>query len=155
MADQLTEFLQHRASRTAVSSPDWEGRKADWLRSINHLFTYIKQLLHTAIESKAVVVQESLEEITEEEVGTYQIPVLTLWVGNEKVVFQPKGVNVIGASGRVDLQGASGALTIIRDEPAVDSDWSIIFYRVPRLVTEKLHQHSLRTALERVMLPLS
>jgi hypothetical protein len=93
-------------------------------------------------------------EITEDFIGTYSIPVLELSIGSERVEFRPKGVTVIGASGRVDIRGECSTVTLLKDTMSEEGGWTVVLHRVPRLMTAPLDRDSLKLALERVMLPL-
>lgn len=68
--------------------------------------------------------------------------------------FRPKGVLVVGAAGRVDINGGRDMVTLIRSMQGGDSEWAVVLQRVPHLRTAPLDPKSLRYALERVMLPL-
>jgi hypothetical protein len=91
-------------------------------------------------------------EIKEDFIGEYSIPVLELMVGRERVEFRPKGVTVIGASGRVDIRGERDSLTLLRDDA---KGWTVVLRRFPIFTTAPLDRDSLKYALEKVMLPLS
>ena len=51
--------------------------------------------------------------VTENYIGEYHIPELVVFVGDEQVVFSPKGVNIVGARGRIDAEGERGEATIV------------------------------------------
>ena len=56
-----------------------------------------------SIHDGTVDVDELESDVTEDFIGTYKVPQLQLTVGRDRAVFSPKGVNIIGAKGRVDL----------------------------------------------------
>lgn len=155
MSDQLVEFLRTKRDRSPGPSPDWEAKRDSWIRSVGNLYRRVRDLLKDPIDEHVVTVREVDIEIAEELIGTYKIPALELTVGNERVAFRPKGVTVIGASGRVDIRGDRDTVTLIKDEPSEESDWSVVLDRVPRVRTAKLDRESLREALERAMAPLA
>ncbi len=92
--------------------------------------------------------------VTEDFIGGYDIPALALTVGGERVEFRPKGVTVIGASGRVDVRGDRDTVTLLKDAPDIESGWTVVLQRVPHRTTVPLDRESLKDVLERVMLPL-
>jgi len=104
--------------------------------------------------SKDVTIRTFETQVTEDFVGTYSIPVLEMTVGTERVEFRPKGVTVIGASGRVDVRGERDTVTLLKDPQGVETGWTVVLQRVPSLRTAPLDRESLKYALERVMLPL-
>lgn len=154
MEDQLVTFLRTRKERTTGPAVNWEEKKREWIRSVQALYEYVKALLRESIESNDVIVQIVDMVVSEEFVGEYTIPALQLIVGGERVQFLPKGVNVIGASGRVDIRGDLGTVTLLRDRPEVDSGWTVVLQRAPRLTTAPLDSNTLKFALEQVLTPL-
>lgn len=152
--DTLNDFL--RKKKDDSSSPiDWSVRKANWIGEVKDLYQFLTdQLLKELIEEKVIEVSQSCTQVSEEYVGTYEIPELNLKVGNNHVVFSPVAVNVIGAAGRVDIRGDRDTVTLILDRKSTSPDerWKIVLARVPRVATAPLDSHSLKAALERVML---
>ena len=152
MADQLTEFLRSKREQSAGGQVDWETKKAEWLASVQTLYTGIRKLMGESIRDGTVVVDELESEVTEDFIGTYKVPQLQLTVGRDRVVFSPKGVNVIGAKGRVDLWGDRDTVTLIRTASDGDGEWRVVLQRVPKFVAVPLDESSLAEALQRVML---
>jgi hypothetical protein len=154
MGDQLVDFLRARKQQVTSQEIDWQTKKDTWLQSIETLYGLVQEMLRDSIASKDVAIRTFETEVTEDFIGTYSIPVLEVTVGNERVEFRPKGLTVIGASGRVDIRGERDTVTLLRDQQDVKSGWTVVLQRVPRLRTAKLDRDSLRYALETVMLPL-
>jgi hypothetical protein len=152
MGDQLTEFLR-RKEQAAGPPIDWQAKRDNWVRSVEGLYALVKSMLRESIESKAVTVRTFDVEATEDYIGTYTIPALELTVG-ERVELRPKGVLIIGAAGRVDINGGRDTVTLVKSSQSGDSEWTVVLQRVPHLRTAPLNRESLKDALERVMLPL-
>ena len=151
MADQLTEFLRSKKDQSAGGQVDWEAKKAEWLASLQRLYARIKNLLDESIRDGTVEVFEFEAEVTEDYLGPYKVRQLGLAVGRDRVLFSPKGVNVIGAEGRVDLQGDRDTVTLIRTASGGGGEWEVVLQRVPKLVAVPLDESSLAAALQRVM----
>jgi hypothetical protein len=154
MGDQLVDFLRSRNEQSPKADIDWQSKKDMWVRSVEALYATIQEMLRDSIASGDVVVRRFEVDVTEDFIGTYAIPVLELRVGRERVEFRPKGVNVIGAAGRVDLRGERDTVTLVKDETDANGGWTVILQRVPTLRTAPLDRESLRYGLERAMLPL-
>jgi hypothetical protein len=154
MEDQLVDFLRIRKQQAASPEIDWQAKKDKWVRSVESLYAIVQEMLRDSIASKDVTIRTFDTQVSEDFIGTYSIPVLEMTVGTERVEFRPKGVTVIGASGRVDIRGERDTVTLLRDPEEVTSGWTVVLQRVPRLKTVQLDQESLKYALERVMLPL-
>lgn len=154
MEDQLVDFLRIRKGRAVSAGTDWQAKRDDWVSSVEGLYALVQEMLRDSIASKDVAVRTFNIEVTEDFVGTYSIPVLEIAIGAERVEFRPKGITVIGASGRVDIRGERDTVTLVRDQPDVNGGWTIVLRRVPRLETVQLDRESLKYALETVMSPL-
>lgn len=155
MEDQLVDFLRIRKQQAASPEIDWQAKRDTWVRSVESLYAAVQEMLRGSIASKDVAVRTFDTKVTEDFVGTYSIPVLEMTVGHERVEFRPKGITVIGASGRVDIRGERDTVTLLRDRAEGNSGWTVVLQRVPHLKTVQLDRESLKYALERVMLPLA
>jgi len=154
MEDQLVDFLRTRKQRAAGQEIDWQAKRETWVRSIESLYALVREMLRDSTVSKDVTIRTFETHVTEDFVGTYSIPVLEMAVGTERVEFRPKGITVIGASGRVDIRGERDTVTLLKDLQDVETGWTVVLQRVPNLRTAPLDRESLKYALERVMLPL-
>jgi len=152
MPDQLTEFIRTKKDHMLGSGIDWETRKRDWISSVAELYQRVEGLLRSSIDAGDVSVNLVEMELTEEFVGTYRIPRLELTIGNEGVVFRPMGLVVMGADGRVDLKGARGTVTLLREK---SGEWVTVLERAPEREARPVDSDTLRKALQRVMLPVS
>jgi hypothetical protein len=73
--------------------------KDEWLRAVEALGGEVRGWA----ENKGWSVEQSEREVTEEQPGTYTVPVLEIETPRGQVVLEPKGQDLIGARGRVDL----------------------------------------------------
>jgi hypothetical protein len=147
-SDELKDFLLSRQQREPVNGIDWGERRRQWIDAVERLYQQVTgELLAESITQGLVTVSRDEKVIEEEYLGTYRVPELILDVSGEAVRFSPKGRNIIGAKGRVDLVGELDAMTLVL-EPA--GHWSIVLSRVPRHVVA-LDSKTLAEALRRVM----
>lgn len=146
--DELQAFLLSRQQHAAANEIDWGERRREWIDAVEQLYRKITgELLAEDIEKGLVTVSRGAKEIKEEYLGRYRAPELILDISGQTVRFSPKGRNIIGAKGRVDLVGALDAMTLIL-EPT--GHWSVVVSRVPRHVVS-LDRRALAEALHRVM----
>ena len=147
-SDELKDFLLSRQQHSPASEIDWEARRQEWIDAVDQLFRKVTgELLAESISQRLVTVSRAEKVIKEEYLGTYRAPELILDINGETVRFSPKGRNIIGAKGRVDLIGELDAMTLIL-EPA--GHWSLVLSRAPRHVVD-LDSKTLTEALRRVM----
>jgi len=147
-SDELKDFLLSRQQHASTNDIHWEERRREWIGAVERLYRKVTdELLAESIAQRLVTVSRVQKEIEEEYLGAYRVPELVLDISGEIVRFSPKGRNVVGAKGRVDLVGEIDAVTLIL-EPA--GDWSVVVSRVPRQVVT-LDGKTLAEALLRVM----
>lgn len=146
--NKISEFLRDKKKSSVPGGIDWQAKKEEWIQSLNDLYkTITDKYLAPSIADKTVTVAESPKQISEEYIGDYVVTELILQVGDEKVMFSPKGMNIVGASGRVDLRGDMGDVTIIRQ----GKEWAVVATRTPKRTVVPLNEESLLGALKTVM----
>jgi hypothetical protein len=146
---QMREFFQEKKAKAGPEDVNWEARKAAWIQAIEDLYKIItEQYLAQPIADGTVKVSREEQRIVEHNIGVYIAPVLVLSVGDETVVFSPKGMNVVGATGRIDLRGDVDDRTIVR-QPG--DRWSVVETRMPTLKLIPLNEKSLLAALKSIM----
>ena len=149
MAQALNEFFREKKARADAENLqiDWETRKKEWIESILALFGMIESFLDEPIRQGTVVVDRREKRIAESHLGIYLAPELVLSLGDEEIIFSPKGRQVVGGQGRVDVRGESGEGTLIL-QPG--SRWSVVASRYPQLKLVELTEETLAELLRAV-----
>jgi hypothetical protein len=142
--DGLDAFLRSKAS--TEPEIDWEARKDRWISEIMKLYDQIKEWLAPLEKDEVVRYSTLTMTLQEDPIGSYQVDVLMLLVGKQRVEFRPKGTLIVGANGRVDIQGPRAMRTIVLQ----DGRWLIV-ERSPRVKTRPFDKDSLETVLKEVM----
>lgn len=104
---------------------DWAAERDWWIASLNQLYADIETWLAPLTSEGVLTLQRTSVQLTEQDIGTYTAPGLTLEFSGEAVVLEPLGTLLIGSHGRVDVfrRGRRGKntpiLTLARqgDEP--------------------------------------
>ena len=73
--------------------------REEWLGAIEAL----REQVRGWAEAQGWQVDQSEREVLEEQIGTYKVPVLEIDTPRGQVVLEPKGQDLVGARGRVDL----------------------------------------------------
>lgn len=150
MAKELMEFFQSKKQLSDEESKgiDWGRRREEWLSAINNLYGSIEGWLKELVQKGVVTLQRRPKQIDEAHLGAYSVDDLVLTVGDEKVTFSPKGRNVVGAQGRVDVRGEAGeSMFVVQPGPR----WSVVVSRYPTLRTETLDAESFSETVQAVM----
>jgi len=150
MTQNLTEFFREKKQRSDAENAgiDWSKRKSEWLHAVDSLYALIELILKEPLSQGNAKSCRRKKEITEEHLGRYEADELVLTVGDENVLFSPKGRNVIGAIGRVDVQGEAGEATLVLQS---GPRWSLVQSKYPQLKLVELNEVSLGETLRGVM----
>lgn len=145
--DKLQEFFKKKTS--GHPDIDWCKKRDDWVTAVKVFYEEkVKDILKGSIEDGSVSVSFDEITISEEYIGSYEIREMKLQIGDQTVKLSPKGCNIIGASGRIDLIGELGQKTIVMQP---DSRWGIVTTRTPTLKVESFKEATLLEALEEIM----
>jgi hypothetical protein len=151
MNQNLADLVQKKQKESAASTGiDWDDRRDKYLAAVQDLYHQIETMLAEPIRQNTVVVQRRPKQLTENYIGTYSVDDLILIIGNEQVRFSPRGRNIVGAAGRVDVVGERGEATLIIQ---TDSRWGFVQTRQPSLQVIPLEESTLAEVLELVMQP--
>jgi len=110
------EFLD-RQQAIPEQEIDWKQERKEWLAHLERFYGDVEQFLADYIASGKVKRTYEEKAIFEDFIGKYTAKVMCLDVAGHKARFDPIGTNLIGAKGRVDLEGARGkARFVLVDE---------------------------------------
>ncbi|QKJ31706.1 hypothetical protein HQ865_18685 [Mucilaginibacter mali] len=137
------EFLEkksHDENRT-----DWTLRKQKWVSSVDRLFNDVSDWLSPFLKESLLKIDRKNIHVYESYIGSYDVPQLDIVIGNDLISLVPKGTLILGAHGRVDIQGPKGDAIIL------EKDWNVWeianktdktkFYSFNKLAFEALVQH--------------
>ncbi|QEH38375.1 hypothetical protein OJF2_69760 [Aquisphaera giovannonii] len=147
--DQKLKDLVRRKQKQSEGGPkiDWDERRDTYLKAVHDLYSRIEEVLAEPIEDHTVHRRRSSKDLTEDFIGTYAVDDLILWFGDEQVRFSPRGRNILGAEGRVDVIGERGVAHLIFD----GATWRVIQSRQPTLRTAPLDEGVIADMFNSVM----
>ena len=108
----------------------------------------INGIFADSIRQKTVSIRLHAKALSENYIGTYSVDVLVLLVGDEQVRFSPRGRNIAGAAGRVDVVGEQAEAILIYQPEA---GWAFVKSRQPSLKTEPFNEATFAEVLQLVM----
>jgi hypothetical protein len=146
----LTDFLKSKArhdeQEPLLTRQEWETRKEKWLRRIDELYEEVRNWLEPLKKETILDFIDSKMVLNEPPLDPYNVKVLTIVIGGQRISFVPKGTLIVGAQGRVDIQGHKGMRTIILS----GDKWSLV-RRTPSLKLLDFDQTSFQSILDDVM----
>lgn len=118
----LEKILKKKKEKEETESRiDWKAKKGEWIQYVNSFFfEQVEKWLKTYMEKDLLRIKTEKIRITEENIGTYEIDQLIIEMPNEKVILTPVGTLVMGAKGRIDMQGNQGTVTFLLVEEDQD-----------------------------------
>ena len=146
----LTDFLKSKArhdeQESLLTKKEWEARKEKCLRRIDELYEEVRSWLEPLKKETILDFIDSKMVLNEPPLDPYNVKVLTIVIGGQRISFVPKGTLIVGAQGRVDIQGHKGMRTIILS----GDKWSLV-RRTPSLKLLDFDQTSFQSILDDVM----
>jgi hypothetical protein len=123
-----------------------DEQRTEWLDALQALFATIEGWLRSAVEAGVLTTSRSSIEVIEQDLGSYQAPVLRIGDGRVTVRLEPVGGRVagvvasgsarlIGLRGRVDLVCGPIKVPLVRTQ---SGEWKVLPLRgEPRDLTEE------------------
>lgn len=146
MNQNLADFLSKKVKST--DPINWDERRDTYLAAVDRLYNQIESILAEPIHENMVKLQRRSKSLSESYIGTYSADDLMLVIGGEQVRFSPRGRNIVGAAGRVDVVGERDQATLI---VGPDSVWGLVQSRQPTLRVVPLDESTLTDILKHVM----
>ncbi len=145
--NDLQVFLRAKAKESKPEAEvDWELKKNTWLKNIDQLYNQVVAWLEPLVKEKVVRFERKSARLEEEPIGSYEADILKIYIGNQEVIFYPKGTLIIGAQGRIDLKGHRAARSII-----FNNDQWFVVERTPKIKTLPFDEQSFQDILSEVM----
>jgi hypothetical protein len=85
--------------QTRISKKKAAEERACWQRAVSAL----KEQVEAWARAQGWPVAERSQSVTDDSIGTYEVPILEIDTPKGRVVLEPIGRDILGAHGRVDL----------------------------------------------------
>ena len=106
-------FLNEKACVANPTDIDWNARKEEWLKSLNKFYDNVESWLKKYIDEGKIKIEKGKVTIREDHMGAYDADTRVLTIGDGLVLLHPIVTTLIGARGRVDIEGTKGTVKII------------------------------------------
>jgi hypothetical protein len=154
----LKEFLASEAEKLRSEQAEALTKRQEWIASVDRLIAQIKDWLAQADTKRILMIEEAPLRLSEQGLGTFEIPSLTIGLGPREVRIKPVArfvatpmrstgiIFVPRVHGRVDMTDWLDKYLIFRVETDPQDRWSIIKQESSRL--EPFDENSFASALE-------
>ena len=115
MTDRFKQFVQDQKKQAdadgAALTPEQDKQR--WLDHLHKLGGMVQEWLAEYANAGDILVQTENILVSEEQVGHYSAPLVKIRVGSQLVKLRPIGTFLIGAYGRVDMEGPRGVCRLV------------------------------------------
>lgn len=108
--EKFEEYLKSQENNQEETI-DWEVEKEKWIEDIENFSKQVKKYFEKYKDN--VVIDEQLLSMNEQFIGSYESKRIIVKFSNDTVTFTPVGRNVIGAKGRIDMEGKAGKVKFV------------------------------------------
>lgn len=107
-ADFDTFVKRQQPSLEEGEPVDWARERDEWLNHLKELYDQIESFLAKYIETGEIKPSYCDIRLNEENIGSYTAREMILKIGRQEITLTPIGTMLIGAKGRVDVEGPAG-----------------------------------------------
>lgn len=111
---EFDEFIRRQnEKKRELGALDIEKELREWRECLKNLYGSIEKYMAAYVESGQAKIDYKSIQLNEEFSGPYEVDQMSLSIGPSVVLFKPVGTMLIGAKGRVDVQGAHGSARLV------------------------------------------
>ncbi len=107
------EFVNQQAEWTSQQEIDWSKQLEEWMGYLDAFYSRVKCFLQKYVTEGKVQIDSGKRQLHEGSIGAYDAQFLVVTIGSSKIHFEPIGTNLIGAKGRVDMNGPRGTVRFV------------------------------------------
>jgi hypothetical protein len=123
MNQKLKDIISRKQKSREKAYIDWDERRNEYLLAVNNLYEQIEEIFDLQIRDKTIALHRRQRNLSESYIGTYLVEDLILLIGDERVRFSPRGRNIVGSIGRIDVLGdRNEAILILKS----DLRWAVL-----------------------------
>lgn len=113
--DPLIDFLRQQKQDTQHKQENWAKIRESWITDLRALMSQFKAWLKDAVAEQLIEVQEHEVPLSEDNLGTYNAPSLTISAPRARSIhIVPKARLIFGGQGRVDFECGPNRAKLIR-----------------------------------------
>lgn len=120
------DFVKRQGALVEAEAVDWDKRREDWLGYLNALYESVKTFLREYIDQGAIKLDFEEVQLNEEKIGAYRARKMIIHIGRQDITLTPIGGSIIGAKGRVDVQGSAGKARLLLVDKEATSATSLV-----------------------------
>ncbi len=123
---EFDDFVARQTSKVKSPKVDWKKQRKEWLKHLSDFYQQVEEFLSDYVAKGQISINYGVKSIIEEGLGEYQVNTAIIKIGPSEIKLEPIGANVIGAKGRVDMNGSNGTVKfVLVDQEAAEPRTSV------------------------------
>lgn len=120
--EDFERFVQRKnKEKEAGDFFDKDKQLKEWREYLASLYAAIDRYLKPYMDDGSINITYKTIKLFEEFYGEYEIDAMLLRIGSSEILFEPIGTMLIGAKGRVDVQGPGGTARLSLINKSIDN----------------------------------
>ena len=107
------DFIQKVNARAQRSKVDWDEQREEWLSYLKQFYDMVDGFISDYVEADQLSCTRSEKTLNEENIGSYDVDVLSIKVNTITITLNPIGTLLFGGKGRVDMVGPKGKVKFV------------------------------------------
>jgi hypothetical protein len=140
------EFVKRQQALLEAEPVDWDKEREEWLGHLNALYESVKVFLKEYVGKGSIKLDFEEVQLNERSIGIYNARKMIIHIGRQEIGLTPIGRSIIGAKGRVDIEGSAGKARLLLVDKDATSATSLVKVTIidpkrPSKVEEKALKH--------------
>ncbi len=107
------EFIKKANVRTRNSTVDWNEQRDEWCTYLKKFYDMVDAFVADYVANQQMSIKRSKKKLNEENIGEYDVDVLSINIDSTTLTLTPIGTLLIGGKGRVDMTGPWGKVKFV------------------------------------------
>lgn len=107
------DFIKEANVRAEHSKIDWDQQRKEWLSYLKQFYDIVDGFISEYVEAHQLSCTRSKKTLNEENIGSYDVDVLSIRINTITITLTPIGTLLIGGKGRIDMVGPKGKVKFV------------------------------------------
>lgn len=107
------DFINRENVRAQNSTVDWDEQREEWLSHLTQFYEMVDGYISDYVEAHQLSCTRSRKTLNEENIGSYDVDVLSIRINTTTITLTPIGTLLIGGKGRIDMVGPKGKVKFV------------------------------------------
>lgn len=107
------DFIKKTNVSAQNSKVDWDKQREEWLSCLKQFYGMVDDFISDYVEAHQLSRTWRKKALNEENIGSYDVDVLSININTITITLTPIGTLLIGGKGRVDMVGPKGKVKFV------------------------------------------